>query len=60
VLANLPASGESELLEELDGRAEQETSRRLAAGGHLGNGLDEATAGMGDLVESAGLCRTGL
>ena len=53
VLANLPAAGEAELLEEFDGRAEQETAWRLAAGGHLGDGLDEATAGMGELVESA-------
>ena len=53
MLANLPAAGESALLEEFDGRAEQETARRLAAGGHLGDGLDEAAAGMGDLVERA-------
>jgi len=53
VLANLPAAGESVLLEEFDGRAEQESARRLAAGGHVGDGLDEAAAGLGDLVESA-------
>jgi len=53
VLANLPAAGESVLLEEFDGRAEQESARRLAAGRHLGDGLDEAAAGMGDLVERA-------
>src|SRR5262249_26786077 len=53
VLANLPAAGESELFEEFDGRAEQETALRRAAGGHLGDGLDEAAAGIGDLVESA-------
>lgn len=41
------------LLEEFDGRAEQEPARRLAAGGHLGDGLDEAAADMGDLVERA-------
>ena len=32
MLANLPAAGESALLEEFDGRAEQETTLRLAAG----------------------------
>jgi hypothetical protein len=53
VLADLTAAGESVLLEEFDGRAEQETARRLAAGGRLGDGLDEAAAGMGDLVERA-------
>jgi len=53
VLANLPAAGKSVLLEEFDGRAEQEAARRLAVGGHLGNGFDEAAAGMGDLVERA-------
>ena len=53
VLANLPAAGESALLEEFDGRAEQKPARRLPAGGHLGDGLDEAAAGMGDLVQRA-------
>jgi len=53
VLANLPAAGESVLLEEFDGSAEKETARRLAARRHLGDGLDEAAAGMGDLVERA-------
>ena len=53
MLANLPTAGESMLLEEFDGRAEQEPARRLAAGGHLGDGLDEAAADMGDLVERA-------
>src|SRR6266851_5493768 len=53
VLANLPAAGESALLEEFNGRAEQEMARCLAAGGHLRDGLDEAAAGLGDLVERA-------
>ena len=53
VLADLAAAGESELLKEFDGRAEQEAARRLAAGGHLGDGLDKAAAGLGDLVERA-------
>jgi hypothetical protein len=53
MLADLPAAGESVLLEEFDGRAEEEAARRLAAGGRLGDGLDEAAAGMADLVERA-------
>jgi len=53
VLADLPAAGESVLPEEFDRSAEQETARRLTADGHLGDGLDEAAAGMGDLFECA-------
>ncbi len=53
MLADLPDAGESVLLEEFDGRAVQETALRRAAGGHLGDGLDEAAAGLGDLVERA-------
>src|SRR5215475_5698138 len=53
VLAYLPASGEPVLLEELDGRTEQETTMSLAARGHLGDSLNAATAGLGDLVEGA-------
>jgi hypothetical protein len=51
VLANLPAAGESELLEELDGRAQQEApgaSRPV----YVRDGLDEAAASVSDLVES--------
>jgi hypothetical protein len=36
-----------------DGRDVQETALRRVAGGRLGGGLDEAAAGMGDLVERA-------
>jgi hypothetical protein len=46
-------SGESELFEELDGRTEQERPLRRAAGGRLGDGLDESAAGTSDLVASA-------
>jgi hypothetical protein len=46
VLADLPPASESEVLEEFDGRAEQETARRLAAGGHPGDGLDKAAASL--------------
>jgi hypothetical protein len=53
VLADLPAAGEAVLLEELDGGAEQEPARRIPPDGHLGNGLDEAATGAGDLVERA-------
>jgi hypothetical protein len=53
VLADLPAAAEPVPLEELDGRAEQETARRVAAGRHLGDGLDEAAADPRDLVEGA-------
>src|SRR5215467_15876860 len=53
VLANLPDSGEPVLLEELNRRAEQETARSLAVGGHLRDGLHEAAAGLGYLVERA-------
>jgi hypothetical protein len=49
----MPAAGESALLEEFNGRAEQETARRLSSGGHLGDGLHETAAGLGDLVERA-------
>src|SRR4051812_2049942 len=53
VLAYLAGTGEAELFEEFDGRAEQEAAGGFAAGGHLGDGLDAAAAGVGDLVESA-------
>jgi hypothetical protein len=57
VLADLPAAGESVLLEEFCGRAEQEAARRRAAECHFRDGLDEAAAGMGDLVERPFQCR---
>jgi hypothetical protein len=53
VLAYLPDSGEPVLLEELDGRTEEETTLSLAARGHLGDSLDAAAAGRGDLAECA-------
>ena len=53
VLADLATAGEPVLLEELDRGAEQEPARRLATGGHLGDGLDEPAAEPGDLVERA-------
>src|SRR4051794_29489081 len=53
MLADLPAAAEAVLLQELHGRAEQEASRRLTTGGHLGDGLDQPPAGPGDLVERA-------
>jgi len=51
VLANAATPGEAVLLEELDGRAEEEAALCLATGGHLGDGLDETAAETGDLVE---------
>src|SRR4051812_14549842 len=51
VLAHLPHAGEPVVLEQLDGRAEQEPALRDAAVGHLGDRLDEPAAGRGDLVE---------
>ena len=51
MLADAATPGEAVLLEELDRRAEEEAALCLATGGHLGNGLDEAAAEAGDLVE---------
>jgi len=51
VLADLPATGEPEVLEQLDRRAEQEPTLRLTPGGHLGDGLDEPTAALRDLLD---------
>lgn len=53
VLADLATAGEAVLIKELDRRAEEEAALCFAAGGHLGDGLDESTAEMGDLVEGA-------
>ena len=51
--------GEPVLLEEFDRRAEEEAALCLATGGHLGDGLDEAAAETGDLVERALQARPG-
>ncbi len=51
MLADASAPGEAVLLEELDRRAEEEAALCLATGGHLGDGLDEAAAETGDLIE---------
>src|SRR3981189_1140299 len=51
--ADPPVAGEAELFEEFDGRAEQEPAWRLAAGRHLGDGLDKTSACLGDLAERA-------
>src|SRR5215468_583038 len=57
VLANLPAAGETVLLEEFDRLSEQEATRGVPAGRHLGDGLDETTSRPRDLIESALKCR---
>jgi hypothetical protein len=54
VLAHLPDPAESVVLEELNGRAEQEAARSLAPGGHLRDGLNQATTSPGDLAEGPG------
>src|SRR5262245_20768029 len=59
VLAYLPATGEPVLLEELDGRTEQETTLSLAARGYLGDSFDAAAAGLGDLPECDFQCSPG-
>ena len=51
MLADAATPDEAVLLEELDRRAEEEAALCLATGGHLGDGLDEAAAETGDLVE---------
>ena len=51
MLVDLPATGEPEVLEQLDRRAEQEPTLRLTPGGHLGDGLDEPTAALRDLLD---------
>src|SRR5581483_7508115 len=53
VLADLADPVEAVVLEQLDGRAVQEAALRLAAGGHLGDGLDKPAAAVCDLVERA-------
>ena len=53
VFADLADAGEAVLLEKLGRGTEEETALCLAAGGHLGNGLDKPAAELGDLVERA-------
>ena len=53
VLTDAATPDEPVLLEELDRRAEEEAALRLATGGHLGDGLDEAAAKASDLVKRA-------
>ena len=52
VLADAATPREAVLLEELDRRAEEEAAVCFTTGGHLGNGLDEAAAETGDLVDA--------
>jgi len=52
VLAHLAAARESVLLKKLEGGAEQEAARRITASGHLGDGLDEPSASVSDLLEA--------
>src|SRR6185369_2159202 len=59
VRAELPPAGEPGLLEQLHGGGEQESRRRVPAGGHLGDGLDEPAAGQRDQVERPGQRRAG-
>ena len=51
MLADLPASGEPIPLEQLRGRAEQETALSLPPGCHLGDRLDQTATGGCDLSE---------
>src|SRR5688500_19075232 len=53
VLADLPSPREPVLLEQLDGRAEQETILSIATSGYFGDRLDKAAAGGGDLRNRA-------
>jgi hypothetical protein len=53
VLPDLAPTREPVLLEQLDGRAEQESTLGFATGGRLGDRLDEAAAGSCDLRERA-------
>ena len=58
MLTDAATPDEPVLLEELDRRAEEEAALCLATGGHLGDGLDEAAAETGDLIErSLQACR---
>ena len=53
MLADLSAPGESVLLEQLDGGAEEKPRLRLASNGDLRDRLDKAAACSGDLPEGA-------
>src|SRR5215831_18652282 len=53
MLADLPDPAEPVVLEQLDGRAEQEPSNGFATSGHLGDRLDETATCCGDLLEGA-------
>src|SRR6266568_2116675 len=53
VFADLADTGEAVLIEKLGCGAEEEAALCLAAGGHLGNGLDTPAAELSDLVERA-------
>ena len=53
MLADLASPREPELLEQLGGGAEQEPALSLPSGGCLGDRLDQAAAGIGDLGERA-------
>src|SRR4051812_40043708 len=53
VFADLAYAGEAVLVEQFDGRGEQETARGVTALGHLGDRLYEPATELGDLVERA-------
>src|SRR5215472_15505290 len=53
MLADLPDPAEPVVLEQLDGRAEQEPPNGFATSGHLGDRLDETATRCGDLLEGA-------
>lgn len=53
MLPELPAPLEAEVLEELDGRAEEEAALRLATVGDLRDRFDETAAGGRNLLERA-------
>src|SRR5215471_9594008 len=53
MLADLPDPAEPVVLEQLDGRAEQEPPNGFATSGHLGDRLDETATRCGDLLERA-------
>ncbi|MFE1879654.1 hypothetical protein [Streptomyces diastatochromogenes] len=51
MLADLADTGESVVFEQLDRPAGEEAGLGLATESGIGDGLDQASAGMGDLVE---------
>src|SRR5690606_40918855 len=53
VLAHLPDALEAVVLEQLGGAGEQEPAVRLAARHRLGDGLHQAAAALGDLLQRA-------